>query len=66
MNSLGYKYAEQCVSCEHLGLCFKILENAGSITREGEPIIWWACEDIKQRPEEYKEMLRRNGWKEIK
>ena len=65
VNSLGHRYAEQCVSCEHHGLCFKLLENAGCMTREAEPVVWWACEDIKQNPEHHKEILRRNGWKEV-
>ena len=56
MNSLGYKYAEECVSCEHRDLCFAYLEFAGDITREGKPI-FCGCLDIKADPERMRKQL---------
>jgi hypothetical protein len=48
-NSLGYKYAEECVGCSHRNLCFQYLELAGDITRPGQPI-FIRCADIKANP----------------
>ena len=48
-NSLGYKYAEECVSCVHRNLCFQYLELAGDITRPGQPI-FGRCADITANP----------------
>jgi hypothetical protein len=48
-NSLGYKYAEECVSCSHRNLCFQYLGLAGDITRPGQPI-FMRCADIKANP----------------
>jgi hypothetical protein len=64
VNSEGFRYDEVCVNCEHRGLCFKLLEQAGMITASGERISF-DCEEIKAEPERYKEFLRQNGWKEI-
>lgn len=50
MNSLGYKYAEQCVTCEHSGLCFRFLELAGGVTQLGQPI-FSGCADVRANPE---------------
>ena len=56
MNSLGYKYAEQCVTCEHSGLCFRFLELAGDITRLEQPI-FSECADVRANPEKMQKEL---------
>ena len=63
-NSKGFCYDEVCVNCEHRSLCFMLLENAGSITRPAQRLALH-CEKVKANPEEYKETLRRNGWRGI-
>ena len=62
-NSKGFCYDEVCVNCKHRSLCFMLLENAGLITRPAQRVALY-CEEIKANPEEYKERLRRNGWRE--
>lgn len=57
-NSLGYKYAEECVSCSHRNLCFQYLELAGDITRPGQPI-FIRCSDIKANPKQEEEKLNK-------
>jgi hypothetical protein len=49
-NSLGYRYAEECVKCPHRDLCFKYLEYTGDITKSAQPI-FWQCAKIKADPE---------------
>ena len=56
MNSLGYKYAEECVACEHSGLCFRFLELAGDITYLGRPI-FSGCADVRASPEKMQKVL---------
>lgn len=56
MNSLGYKYAEQCVTCEHSGLCFRFLELAGGVTQLGQPI-FSGCVDVRANPEKMQKAL---------
>ena len=65
MNSLGYKYAEQCVACEHSGLCFRFLELAGSITQLGQTI-FSGCADVRANPEKMQKALEEQitKWKE--
>ena len=53
-NSIGLKYAEECVKCEHRQLCFYLLEYAGMITYEGRRIMNHMCEDIVAHSDEYK------------
>jgi hypothetical protein len=55
-NSLGYKYAEECVSCAHRNLCFQYLELAGDITRPGQ-LIFGRCADITADPERMQKEL---------
>ena len=55
-NSLGYKYAEECVSCVHRNLCFQYLELAGDVTRPGQPI-FGRCGSIKANPERMQKEL---------
>ncbi len=63
-NSLGFCYDEVCVNCEHRNLCFCLLENASMITYEGKRVMDHICEDVKANPEEHREQLIRNGWRE--
>ena len=55
-NSLGYQYAEQCVSCPHKPLCFQYLEYAGDVTRPGRPI-FGGCAEIRANPEKMQAKL---------
>ena len=56
MNSLGHKYAEQCVTCEHSGLCFRFLELAGSVTQDGQPI-FSGCADVRNDSEKMQKVF---------
>ena len=47
---MNYLYTEQCVSCQHQGLCFKYLELAGDIPKHGQPI-FCRCADVLADPE---------------
>jgi hypothetical protein len=58
INSLGYKYAEECVSCAHRSLCFQYLELAGDITRPGQ-LIFGRCADIRSNPRQEEEKLNK-------
>ena len=62
-NSIGLKYDDVCVNCEHRSLCFMLLEDAGLITRPAKRIALY-CEKIKTNPEEYRKWLIENGWRE--
>ena len=58
-NSIGLKYAEECVKCEYRHLCFYLLEYAGMITYEGRRIMNHICEDVILHPDEYKEKIEK-------
>ena len=60
------KYADECISCPHQGLCFAYLEIAGGITREGRPICA-QCNEIKADPEKMEKQLKEliEKWKRV-
>ena len=57
-NSLGFQYDEVCVGCEHISLCFLLLELAGDITHSGKRIMP-NCKYIKENPEDYWEKVNK-------
>ena len=56
----------ECASCPHQGLCFKYLEIAGGVTREGRPICT-QCNEIKADPEKMEKQLKEfiEKWKRV-
>ena len=58
-NSIGLKYTEECVKCEHRHLCFYLLKYAGMITYEGIRIMNHMCEDIMLHPDDYKKKIEK-------
>jgi hypothetical protein len=62
LNSLGLKYAEKCVSCQHNDLCFLLLEFAGCITQEDMPICV-QCEKVIENPQSFVDFLNENGFR---
>ena len=57
-NSKGTICNEVCLTCEHQQLCFWVLEYAGMLIKPGDRIRF-DCEQIKENPEHYREMVGR-------
>lgn len=64
-NSIGLKYDEICINCEHRSLCFLLLEYAGLITREAKRIMCHMCESIKKDPQYHTNKLKEKFGKSL-
>ncbi len=56
---------EECKTCPHKSLCYQWLEFAGEITYPGKKVRAHLCDDIKDNPEKWQNILDENiqKWK---